>query len=80
MRKATGRGEDWWKIRDLLADERCGRAALDFCSTTDAARWVPAEEDEVSEVSETELREWQEEQGAETAAGRWGNSTVSTRA
>ena len=32
---------------------------------TDVGRRVPAEEDVVSEVSEAELREWEEEQGAE---------------
>ena len=34
-------------------------------STTDVGRRVPAEEDAVSEVSEAELGEWEEEQGAE---------------
>jgi len=52
----------WW-IRDLLADERCSQAVLGFLSSTDVGRRVPAEEDTVSEVSEAELREW--EQGAE---------------
>jgi len=45
-------------------DERCSRAALDILSSTDVGRRVPAEEeDAVSEVSEAELREWEE--GAE---------------
>jgi len=65
VRKETGRGKDLWKIRNLLADERCGRAVLDFPSTTDVGRRVPAEDDAVSEVSETELREWEEGQGVE---------------
>ena len=71
VRKETGRGKDRWKIRDLLADERCGQAVLDFLSTTDVGRRVPAEEDAVSEVPEAELREWQGEQEAEVlgAAG-----------
>jgi len=34
-------------------------------SATDVGRRVPAEEDTVSEVSEAELREWEEEQRAE---------------
>jgi len=42
-----------------LADERCGRVVLDFLSTMDVGRRVPAEEDAVSEVSEAELREWE---------------------
>jgi len=65
VRKDTGRGKDRWKIRDLLADERCGRAVLDFLASTDVGRRVPAEEgDAVSEVSEVEVREWLGEQGA----------------
>jgi hypothetical protein len=45
-----------------LADERCSRAVLDFLSTTDVGRRVPApaEEDTQSEVSEWELRERRE--------------------
>jgi hypothetical protein len=31
-----------WKVRDLLADERCSRAVLDFLATTDVGRLVPA--------------------------------------
>jgi len=47
-----------------LADEKCGRAVLDFLSTMDVGRRVPAEEDAVSEVSEAELREFLGEPGA----------------
>jgi len=58
VRMETGRWKDRWKIRDLLADERCSRAVLDFLTSTDVGRRVPAEgEDKVSEVSEAELRE-----------------------
>jgi hypothetical protein len=61
VRKETGSG----KVRDLLADERCNRAVLDFLSSTDVGRWVPAEaEDAMSVVSELEVRDWVEEQGA----------------
>ena len=35
---------------------------LDFLSSTDVGRRVPAEEDAVSEVSEAEVREFLEEQ------------------
>ena len=58
VRKESGKGKDQWKIRDLLADERCGQVVLDFLSTMDVGRRVPAEEDVVSEVSEAELREF----------------------
>jgi len=55
--KETGK----WEIRDLLADERCSQAMLDFLSTPDVGRRVPAEEeDAVSAVSEIEVREWLE--------------------
>jgi hypothetical protein len=66
VRKAAGRWKDKWKIRDLLADERCGRAVLDFLASPDVGRRVPAEEedDAVSAVSELEVRECLEEQGA----------------
>jgi hypothetical protein len=64
--KETGRWKDRWKIRDLLADGRCSRAVLDFLTSTDVGRRVPAEEeDAVSAVSELEVREWMEGQGAE---------------
>jgi len=70
VRKETGRWKERWKIQDLLADERCGRAVLDFPSTTDVGRRVPGEEeDAVSVVSKLEVREWLDEQeaGAEGA-------------
>jgi len=45
-------------VRDLLADGRCSWAVLDFLSTTNVGRWVPAvEDDAVSTVSELEVRE-----------------------
>jgi len=43
VRKETVRWKDGWKIWDFLADERCGQAVLDFLSTTDVGRRVPAE-------------------------------------
>ena len=66
MKKETRRWKDRWKVRDLLADGRCSRAVLDFLSSTDVGRRVPAEaeDDAVSAVSELEVREWLEEQGA----------------
>ena len=57
MRKETGRRKSRWKIRDLLADERCSQAVLDFLTATDVGRRVLAEEDAGSETSEWELRE-----------------------
>jgi len=54
-----------WKIRGLLADGRCTQAVLGFLAATDVGRRVSAEEDTVSEVSEAELREGEEERRAE---------------
>ena len=63
----TGRWKNRWKIRDLLAYERCSRVVLDFLSSTDVGRRVPAEEeDALSAVSELEEWEWLEEQRAGT--------------
>jgi len=56
VRKETGRWKSRWKIRGLLADGRCSQAALDFLSTTDVGRLVPAEKVAESEASEWELR------------------------
>jgi len=81
VKKETGRRKDQWKVRDLLADGRCSRAVLDFLSSTDVGRRVPAEAEDnaVSAVSELAVREWLEEQGAgaeEPGAG--GTSVVPT--
>ena len=53
-------------MRELLADGRCSQEVLDFLLTTDVGRRVPGaeEDDAVSAVSELEVREWLEEQGA----------------
>jgi ribonuclease HI len=62
VRKETGKWKSRWKVRDLLADERCTRAVLDFLSTTDVGRLVPAraEDDAQSVESEWDLRERRE--------------------
>jgi hypothetical protein len=56
--------EDQFQIRDLLADSSCSLAVLDFLSTTDVGRRVPAlaEKPAQSETSEWELREREEGQ------------------
>ena len=41
VQKETGRWKSRWKIRDLLADKRCGQAVLDFLSSTDVGRIAP---------------------------------------
>jgi hypothetical protein len=39
--KETGRGKSRFKIRDLLADDRCSQPVLDFLATTDVGKGVP---------------------------------------
>ena len=65
VKKETGRWKGRWKVRDLLADERCVRPVLEFLNTTDVGRWAPPleGEDAVSAVSELEVREWLQERG-----------------
>jgi len=68
VQKVTGRWRSRWKIRDLLADRRCSQAVLDFLTSTEVGKTVPAvvEEDGAgSEVSEGERREREEEREAE---------------
>jgi len=60
VREESGRGKSRFKIWGLLADERCSQAVLDFLSTTDVGRLVPAEEDTGGGVSEWERRERRE--------------------
>jgi len=55
-------------IRDLHASGGCGRAVLDFLSTTDVGRLVPAKEDAGSEAPEWEASE-AEREGRGAAAG-----------
>jgi len=76
--KETKRWKSRWTVRDLLADGRCGRAVLDFLSTTDVGRLVPPlkeEGDAGSQTSEWELRELRErEEEQEAEAEELGNA------
>jgi len=63
--KETKRWKSRWTVRDLLADGRCGRAVLDFLSSTDVGRLVPPlkeEDDAGSVVSEGGFRERREQE------------------
>jgi len=62
-------------IRYFLANERCGRVVLDFLSTTDVGRRVPAEQEAVS-VSEA-AGVVGGAGGGGCGAGRWGDTTAS---
>ena len=79
VKKETGRWKDRWKIRDLLADERCARPVLDFLSTTDVGRLAPPldeRDDAVSEVSDLQLWEFVEELGAGAEEGVTGGTPL----
>jgi len=70
VQKETEEGKSRWKIWDLLADGRCGRAVLGFLSSTDVGRLVPPREEsdagsEVIEWEPRERREREEEREAE---------------
>jgi len=67
--KETEKKKSRWKIRDLLADSRCGQAALDFLASTDVGRLVPPleEGDARGEVPEWELREHREREEEQEA-------------
>jgi len=75
--KETKRQKSGLTVRDLMADERCGQAVLDFLSSTEVGSLVPPrkkEDDTSGEVSEwgfwerRERRERQEEWEGEAEA------------
>jgi hypothetical protein len=70
--KETKRWKSRWTVRDLLADGRCGRAVLDFLSSTDMGRLVPPLKevgDAGSEVSKSDLWErWERQEEREGEA------------
>ena len=68
----TKKGKRKWRVRDLLADERCSPAVLDFLRTTYVGRaappveenWDSDEEDEERAVAAAGvMREEEEEPG-----------------
>jgi ribosomal protein L19E len=73
VRKETGRWKRQRRIWDLFADRRCSQAVLEFLTSTDVGRVVPAVEvdaDARSDVSEWELRERQEREEERRAEGK----------
>jgi hypothetical protein len=63
VRKATGRGKDGFKIRDLFADERCTGSILDFLRTTDVRRGI--EPDGAKEQAQREDSDRERELGGD---------------
>ena len=72
VRKETGKGRRWWNDHEPFADRRCSQAVLNFLTSTEVGKTVPAvEEDARSEASEWELQERaerEEERRAEAEA------------
>ena len=64
MWKETGKGRKWWKVHELFAEWTCSQVLLDFLSSMDIGKIVPAEEgdDAESEASEWELWERAEQE------------------
>ena len=69
VQKETGRWKSRWKIRDLLADKRCGQVVLDFLTSTDVGRLVPPLDGDGArgQASEWELQERREEEEEQEA-------------
>jgi len=85
MQKKTGRWKSRWKIRDLLADGRCGQAVLDFLSSTDVGRLVPPLEETDAESrhpnrSSGSAGSGKEGGGGEGTGCRGGTTAVPTHA
>ena len=60
MRKEIGKGRERWKVHEFFAEVECSQPVLDFLSSTEVGKIVPAEsrdEDAESEASEWELGE-----------------------
>ena len=62
--KETGKGRERWKVHEHFAERTCSQALLDFLSSTDIGKIVPAEEGDnaESEASEWKLRERAEQE------------------
>jgi len=56
VKEGTKRGKRKWRVGDLLADERCSPAVLDFLRTTYAGRAAPPVEESWDSDEEEEER------------------------
>ena len=56
-KEATKRGNQKWRVGDLLADERCSPAVLDFLRSTHVGRTVPPVEENWDSEEEAEVEE-----------------------
>ena len=62
VKEATKKGKQKWRVGDLLADERCSPAVLNFLRSTHVSRTAPPVEENWDSEGEAE------EAGAEEAA------------
>ena len=69
-RKLPGpaRGRDRTKIAELLADERCSQAVLDFLATTDVGRTAGPQVARGAGGAASEASEWEEREREERLA------------
>ena len=56
VKKETRKGKQRWRVGDLLADERCSPAVLDFLRTTYVGRAAPPVEESWDSDEEEEER------------------------
>ena len=56
VKEVTGNGKRKWRVGDLLADERCSPAVLDFLRTTYVGRAAPPVEENWDSDEEEEER------------------------
>jgi len=61
-------GRDRTKIAELLADERCSQAILDFLATTDVGRTAGPPVAEEGEEGASEASEWEDRERKEQLA------------
>jgi len=57
VKKATKRWKRKWRVGDLLADERCSLAVLDFMRSTHVGRTAPPVEENWDSEEEAEVEE-----------------------
>jgi len=57
VKEAAKRAKQKWRVDDLLADERCSPAVLDFLRSTHVGRTAPPVEDSWDSEEEAEVEE-----------------------
>jgi len=71
VKEVSKKGKQKWRVGDLLADERCSPAVLDFLRSTHVGRAAPPveenwdSEDEAEELEADEVEVYEMEEQAE---------------